>query len=394
MKSRARLGKYTITGVLGEGAMGVVYRGFDPHIHRTVAVKTIRQQLAEKYGSASMLAMRFRTEAQAAGRLSHPGIVAIYEYGEDAGTAFIAMEYVEGCTLARLLAACPVPDDSAIVRTMSQLLDALDCAHDAGVLHRDIKPSNVIVTSAGGVKLTDFGIARVDGDDPALASGIVGTPGYIAPEQFLGEPLDHRIDIFSAGVLLYRLLTGDSPFAGPPDTVRRRTLKADPPAPSAVTGGRRNAAFDAIVRKALAKRRDDRWASAGEFRRALLEAAGAPAGAPPRARALPTLPATTASSPASSPAMPAPGSALPPVPAGEWDVAVLAPFELALAMAVGPLAKVLVRRAACRCRDVESLAGEVAAHIEDTHERDAFRRRVAPVLGRAATHRSGIGVST
>src|SRR5262249_52272978 len=162
---------------------------------------------------------------------SHPCIVAIYEYGEDEGTAYIAAEYVDGCTLERLLATCPVPDDSAIVRIMAKLLEALGAAHEAGVLHRDIKPSNVLVTASGGVRLADFGMARIDGHD-AEAARIVGTPGYIAPEQFLGEPQDERGDLFSAGVLLYRLLTGDSPFAGPPDEVRRRTLKSHPPAPS------------------------------------------------------------------------------------------------------------------------------------------------------------------
>jgi serine/threonine-protein kinase len=348
MQSRAQIGKYTISGVIGEGAMGIVYRGHDPHLHRPVAVKTTRQALAGKYGSAAELAARFRNEARAAGRLSHPGVVKIYEYGEDAGTAFIAMEHVDGCTLERLLMTCPVPDDSAIVRVMSQLLAALDSAHAAGVVHRDIKPSNVMVTLAGGVKLADFGIARVDGDDPAPASRIAGTPGYIAPETFRGEPLDHRIDIFSAGVLLYRLLTGDSPFAGPPDEVRRRTLKTHPPEPSRITDGRRNPAFDAVVMKALAKRQEDRWGSAGAFRRALLEAAGLQRGTP-----------------------------MPPRRAGEWDVALLARIEHALAMVVGPLAKVLVRRAACRCRDAESLASEVEACIEDLNERAAFRRRVA-----------------
>jgi serine/threonine-protein kinase len=273
MDTPSRLGKYDLGGVLGEGAMGIVYRGFDPQLRRPVAVKTIRPALAGSHGTASSAAARLRHEAQACGRLSHPAVVAIYEYGEDRGRAYIAAEYVDGCTLERLLAACPVPDDSAIVRIVGRLLEAIGAAHEAGVLHRDIKPSNVLVTPAGGVKLADFGIASIDGRDHDAAR-IVGTPGYIAPEQFLGEPQDERSDLFAAGVLLYRLLTGDSPFAGEPDEMRRRTLKTHPPMPSKATGGRRNAAFDAVVRKALAKRRDDRWQSAGEFRRALLDAAG------------------------------------------------------------------------------------------------------------------------
>src|SRR5205085_404282 len=156
-------------GVIGEGAMGIVYRGFDPQLRRPVAVKTIRPQLAGQCGTAPAVAARFRHEAQAGGRLSHPGIVAIYEYGEEGKTAYIATEYVDGCTLERLLAACPVPDDSAIVRIVAKLLEALGAAHEAGVVHRDIKPSNVLVTPAGDVKLADFGIARIEGDDPEAA---------------------------------------------------------------------------------------------------------------------------------------------------------------------------------------------------------------------------------
>jgi serine/threonine-protein kinase len=289
MNAPLRLGKYIIGGVIGEGAMGTVYRGFDPHLRRPVAIKTIRQRLAEKYGTASTLAARFRNEAKAAGRLSHRGIVAVYEFAEEDGAAYIAAEYVDGCTLERLLATCPVFEEKAIVRIVSQLLDALACAHEAGVVHRDIKPSNVLVALDGRVKLADFGIASIAGESLPATSSLAGTPGYIAPEQFLGLPHDHRSDLFAAGVLLYRLLTGDSPFAGPPDEVGHRTVKTHPPAPSAVTRGRRSAAFDAVVLKALAKRREDRWASAGEFRRALLEAAGAQAERTWRIRRLPAL---------------------------------------------------------------------------------------------------------
>jgi len=267
------LGRYTLGSVIGQGAMGIVYRGFDPQLHRVVAVKTTRPDPAGPPGTSAAVAARLRHEAQACGRLSHHGVVGIYEYGEEAGTAFIAAEYVDGCTLQRMLATCPVPDDSAIVRIVARLLEAVGAVHEAGVVHRDIKPSNVLVTAAGGVKLADFGIARIAGEDDESA-GIIGTPGYIAPEQFLGEPHDERSDLFAAGVLLYRLLTGDSPFAGPPEEVRRRTLKTHPAAPSALTGGRRSAAFDGVVRKAMAKRREERWSSAREFREALLDAAG------------------------------------------------------------------------------------------------------------------------
>jgi eukaryotic-like serine/threonine-protein kinase len=296
MNIPSRLGKYLLGGVIGEGAMGTVYRGFDPHLRRPVAIKTIRQRLADKYGTASTLAERFRNEAKAAGRLSHRGIVAVYEFGEEAGEAYIATEYVDGCTLERLLATCPVFEEPAIVRIVSQLLDALGSVHEAGIVHRDIKPSNVLVALDGRVKLADFGIASIAGESIPAGSGLAGTPGYIAPEQFLGMPHDHRSDLFAAGVLLYRLLTGDSPFAGPPDEVRHRTVKTHPPAPSAITRGRRGAAFDAVVQKALAKRCEDRWASADEFRRALLQAAGTEVERTWRIRRLPALDQASAKS--------------------------------------------------------------------------------------------------
>src|SRR5437763_5741434 len=270
-----RLGKSPITGVIGQGAMGIVYKGYDPVIARPVAIKTIRGSLAELDDPASSLSARFRNEAQAVGRLSHPGIVAIYEYGEDGDTAFIAMEYVEGHTLSQLLAAAPLPPEGTVVRVMTQLLDALQCAHTAGVWHRDIKPANLIITADGRVKVTDFGIARIETHAMTLVTSIIGTPGYVAPEQYLGAPLDHRIDLFAAGVLLYRMLTADSPFAGPPEAVMYKTVNVDPPAPSIVTSGRRAAGFDAVVAKALAKKPADRWASAAEFKRALMQAAGA-----------------------------------------------------------------------------------------------------------------------
>src|SRR4029453_3535290 len=159
MRHPERLGKYPITGVLGQGAMGVVYKGYDPVIQRTVAIKTIHKTLIGDEAERVNLTTRFRNEAKAVGPLPHPGIVAIYEYGEDDTTAFIAMEYVEGRSLERVLPPRrPLPESQAL-SVMEQLLDALDCAHRAGVWHRDVKPANLIMTPAGQVKLTDFGIA-------------------------------------------------------------------------------------------------------------------------------------------------------------------------------------------------------------------------------------------
>jgi len=176
--------------------MGIVYRGYDPVIKRPVAIKTIRRELIEEDERAESLAGRFRKEAQAAGALNHPGIVSIYEYGEDTNHAFIAMEYVEGNSLREYLARGARFEERDIVSIMSQLLDALDFAHKRTVWHRDVKPANIIIMGNGRIKLADFGIARIESSDRTLANVIMGTPGYIAPEHYLGQPARRR---FAAG---------------------------------------------------------------------------------------------------------------------------------------------------------------------------------------------------
>ena len=194
-----RLGKYPITGMLGRGAMGVVYRGYDPVIKRPVAIKTIRKELIDEEERTEAMSGRFRREAQAAGTLSHPGIVSIYEDGEDAQHAFIAMEFVEGNSLRDYMARGVNFDEHDSVSIMAQLLDALQFAHQHAIWHRDIKPANIMVMSNGRIKLTDFGIARIESTDFTKTNVIMGTPGFIAPELYLGSDIDHRIDVFSAG---------------------------------------------------------------------------------------------------------------------------------------------------------------------------------------------------
>ena len=278
-----RLGKYTLTAVLGEGAMGTVYKGIDPLIHRPVAVKVIRKHLFDVSASKLTAAQRFRNEAQAAGRLSHPGIVGVYEYGEDNGDPFIAMEYVEGTSLSRYMALpdrLPEPD---MLSVMAQLLDALHYAHEQGVWHRDIKPNNIIITPDGRVKIADFGIARIESSAPTQiqTTMLIGSPGYIAPERYTGDtPPDRRVDIFSCGALLYHLLTGKSPFSGTDSEVMYKVLQLDPTPPSQSGAWPTPArCYDAIVAKALAKRPDDRYATAKELRDALTSVAVLPIGA-------------------------------------------------------------------------------------------------------------------
>ncbi|MBM3390424.1 MAG: serine/threonine protein kinase [Betaproteobacteria bacterium] len=271
MTELKKLGKYEIRGELGQGAMGIVYDGFDPMIGRRVALKTVRRDQLDRAEVEEILA-RFKREAQAAGRLSHPNIVSIYEYGEDAGTAFIAMEFIEGRELRDHFDANERFPMAEIVRIMGQLLDALDFSHKNGVVHRDIKPANIILLKDGTVKVADFGIARVESSNLTQAGSVLGTPSYMSPEQFMGQTVDGRSDLFSAGVILYQFLTGEKPFTGALTTIMHKVLKEEPPAPSALNV-QVPRPFDALIRKALAKRPDERFQNGREFAIALKMAA-------------------------------------------------------------------------------------------------------------------------
>lgn len=271
MTELKKLGKYEIRRELGQGAMGIVYEGFDPMIGRRVALKTVRRDQLDRAEVEEILA-RFKREAQAAGRLNHPNVVAIYEYGEDEGTAFIAMEFIEGRELKDRLDASERFPMSEIVRIMTQLLDALDYSHKSGVVHRDIKPSNIILLKDGTVKVADFGIARVESSTLTQAGSVLGTPSYMSPEQFMGQTVDGRSDLFSAGVILYQFLTGEKPFTGALTTIMHKVLKEEPAAPSELNV-QVPRPFDALIRKALAKRPDERFQSGREFAEALKAAA-------------------------------------------------------------------------------------------------------------------------
>lgn len=263
-----KLGKYEIRGELGRGAMGVVYDGWDPMIARRVALKTVRKDQLD-LSMVDELLSRFQREAQAAGRLSHPNVVSVYEYGEDAdGTAYIAMEYVEGRELKDYFdhhEKFPLPE---IVRIMGELLDALGHAHANGIVHRDVKPANIFLLKDGRVKFCDFGIARIESSNLTQVGSVLGSPAYMSPEQFMGQRVDGRSDLFSAGVMLYQFLTGEKPFLGQLTTIMHKVLKEEPIPPSELNF-QVTPAFDAVVRKAMAKRADDRYQTAGEFAEAL-----------------------------------------------------------------------------------------------------------------------------
>ncbi|MBI5255979.1 MAG: serine/threonine protein kinase, partial [Burkholderiales bacterium] len=276
MSHPARLGKYEIRRELGKGSMGVVYEAFDPFIERRVAIKIIRQDQLGPSQTADLLA-RLKREAQAAGRLNHPGIVAIYDYGEDStlggsGVAYITMELIDGRELKDSFDENRHFSQQEVVRIMGEVLSALQHAHERGVTHRDIKPSNVILLRNGHVKVADFGVARLDTSELTQAGTMIGTPMYMSPEQILGLPVDGRSDLFACGVMLYQFLTGEKPFTGSITTVMQKVLHQEP-VPATQLNADLSPAWDAVLRQALAKKPEDRFPSAAAMAEAIAQAA-------------------------------------------------------------------------------------------------------------------------
>jgi eukaryotic-like serine/threonine-protein kinase len=264
------LGKYELRRILGKGAMGTVYEGFDPIIARQVAIKTVRLPDPDDVEAQEELA-RFRREAQAAGRLSHPNIVGVFDYGETPELAYIVMEFVDGTSLKDVVDKKERFELAEIVRIMDSLMAGLQFSHDRGVVHRDIKPANIMLTKSGEVKIADFGIARIESSSMTQAGTMLGTPSYMSPEQFMGQTVDSRTDLYSSGVMLYQLLTGEKPFEGGLTAIMHKVLNTEPPPPSALSVTVPHA-FDNVVQRAMAKRPADRFATANEFASTLREA--------------------------------------------------------------------------------------------------------------------------
>ena len=257
------LGRYTILGELGRGAMGVVYKAADPMLNRTVAIKTIN--VAADPEERAEYERRFYQEAKAAGGLSHPNIVTIFDIGHAGDVVYMAMEFVPGNELKSLLASRLV-EPRAALDIGAQVAEGLAYAHERGVVHRDVKPANIMVVRGGPAKIMDFGIARMRQSDVKTQTGmLLGSPKYMAPEQLLGGAVDHRCDIFALGVVIYEAAVGVAPFAGDDITqIMYQIVNAAPPAPSAIHA-RLPAMLDLVLARALAKNPDSRYQDAREL---------------------------------------------------------------------------------------------------------------------------------
>ncbi len=266
MTTQTKAGRYEIIDELGRGAMGVVYKAMDPVIGRTVAVKTIRLSEQGTGLSRPELLTRFQTEARAAGLLTHPNIVVVYDAGEEDGLYFITMELVEGKSLQSLLdsgQAFPLP---RVLRIMDQACSALQFAHERNVVHRDIKPANLMLTGDDTVKVTDFGTAKIlQFGTVQQTAHVMGTPSYMSPEQVKGRAVDGRSDIFSLGVMLYEMVTSEKPFPGQNITTVIYKIVNEDPVPPRQIDPSIHAGLSAVVMKALAKEPDARYQSCREM---------------------------------------------------------------------------------------------------------------------------------
>ncbi|SAL00040.1 serine/threonine protein kinase [Caballeronia pedi] len=389
----ARLGKYRIDAVLGTGAMGVVYRAFDPHIERHVALKTVRHELLES-GERASLMTRLRSEAQAAGRLTHPNIVGVYDYGETDDTAYIAMELVCGHALKPLLDAGRPLELARALDWFAQLLAALGFAHAHGVVHRDIKPANLLVSEQGRLKVADFGVAHVESSTLTLAGAMIGTPCYMSPEQFTGESVDGRSDLFSAAIVLYQMLTGCRPFAGASQAEVMRQVMHETPRMPSVCNPALPSGIDDVLMRALSRLPAARFQTADALRQALHHASDGRPATTDDCTILEAQPVTSAAALASGTGSWR-GESLPSLTM--WPAATLASVEARLAAQIGPVARLLVRRAAARSADAPDLPALVALlapHVPSERGRAQFVAAFADGSSAGTAHGAALAPSS
>ena len=373
------VGRYQIRALVASGASGDVFEAYDPIIDRPVAVKMLRRELAER-NDVDWLE-RFRHEARAGGRRMHPNIVAVLDFGEQDGAPYLAMEYIDGETLDVAIRRSGAFPEARAVSIIVQVLSALEFAHGNGVIHRDIKPSNILLPDRGPIKVADFGIAHLEASDLTVEGDILGTPSYMAPEQLLGRPVDHRADLYAAGLVFAEMLTGTKQFQrGFSDVVRALQEGVVPAAPADHAGI--PPAFATVIDRALARDPNERFVDAADFARAITDAAGLP----PQ----PVEDAATAATVVRPPAVRTEAEA--PVPQLSDDT--LFAVQRELTAFIGPVARVAVRRLAASCLDVGDLCRELAKLIDAPAERAAFMAKVQnPKIAGASLAASATGTS-
>ena len=362
-----RLGQYEIVETLAKGHSGwTLYKGFDPIFRRHAFVRAIPKSLLNEYGEP-MIA-RLQSEVAAAARLHYPGILGVYEYGEDADSAFIASEFVEGICLKEQ-SQVPVADAVSLI---VQVLSALDFAHNQGVIHRAIKPSNLLINDKGQIRIANFGIAELN----------AGIPAYLSPEQLSGGPADRRSDLFSTGIVFYELLTGARPFGGPPEGLVQRVCN-DKERPPSEINPEIPKGFDAVCAKALAKFANERYSTARSFSDAVRSAFESTfASLPSRVVSNNTVLTATLPRPAfepeSKPSLRVREGLNAPVPVvpSRWDEANLRAVEKHLAAFLGPVAKIIVKDAAAKANDLPQLYSLAAESLKKPQERQAFLAQV------------------
>jgi eukaryotic-like serine/threonine-protein kinase len=348
--------RYRIEQWLASGAIGEVYRAYDPLIGRPVALKIIRRELIGGSGAEQWLE-RFKREARAAGQRFHPNIVTMLDCGDESGLPFLVMEFVDGPSLAGLLKTSgPLPPERATA-IVAQVLSGLGLAHESGIIHRDIKPSNILVPANGPVKIADFGIARTDSSDLTVVGDVLGTPAYVAPEQLRGEPVDNRSDLFAVAVVLFEALTGVKPFRAKTLAESISLIESRGPEDICALNPLVPRALKQVIDRALAFDPARRFASASEFSQAI---AGATALAP------------TDTCGGRAAATPHPSGAAEVAERRVWDAALLHRLERELATLVGPLASLAVRESSRATSDVGTLLESLAHYIDNERDRRQF----------------------
>lgn len=372
-----QVGKYRLDGIVGEGAFGLVYKGYDEQLDRPVAIKTLKAKAIADVPDRDVQLKRFEVEARSAGRCFHTNIVTVFDYVEQDGAPFLVMEYVDAGTLEDVVSSGTMLPIGQVGDVGEQLLLALDHAHSKGVVHRDIKPANILCPADTSIKVADFGIARFGtlGITTASGDGTLGTPNYMAPEQFLGRPIDGRADLFAAGVILFQLIAGAKPFvAGNVAELMHRLLNESAPSLSTLRPGNWQS-LDSVVQRALARNPDDRFQTAQEFAhhlRGAIELTDKDNAAP-----LDLSKISMASLEAKATEEPNDQEALSQTMSAKLMPTTLGAIEKSLAKSIGPIARIVIRKISNEATDADAMLSALSDKIPVKTEADIFRQEAA-----------------